>query len=124
MGDKNKRRIDHAALFHVVAEHWKPLLQNEKFRKEMLRGSIGMIVFIAFAIFALSLNSTGKTLQKFMDEIEPPPEAVLMRASGMRIGLNYFYKFPGMSDEEVRLYYKKILTEKNGNLKEKRTMDI
>lgn len=60
MGDKNKRRIDHAALFHAIAGHWKPLLQNEKFRKDMLRGTIGMIAFVTLAIFALSLNTSGK----------------------------------------------------------------
>lgn len=46
-----------------------------------------------------------------MDEIEPPPGAVLVRAAGFREGQSFYYKFPGMSDEEIRTYYKKELAK-------------
>lgn len=78
-----------------------------------------MIAFVAFGIFMLSLNTTGKKLDKLIEAVQPPPGVILIERSGFRGGLICFYKFPQMNDEEVRLYYKKELIKKNGYIKKK-----
>lgn len=114
-----KQKIDYIRLIRAIWGHWKLVFQDKQFRKAMLKCIVGTITFTAFWIFLFSLDPTGKELLRHMEEIEPPQNAILVKSPGTRNGLIYYYKFPGMSGEEVRMYYKTELKKKKWKYKGK-----
>lgn len=109
MGNKG---INYIELLRAIKKHWEPVFQDKVFWSGMLRWVIGSIVLLSIFAGVFSLDPTRKELERLINDIQSPPGAILVERGGFRGGISIYYKFPGMSDEEVRAYYKKELIRK------------
>lgn len=109
MGNKG---INYIELLRAIKKHWEPVFQDKVFWSGMLRWVIGSIVLLSIFAGVFSLDPTRKELERLINDIQSPPGAILVERGGFRGGISIYYKFPGMSDEEIRAYYKKELVKK------------